>query len=66
MEVTICYRKLCHQFLCADAIRDLNSKLLEAGHRVSELEDTVKTLTEEIENVKMIAAVSENTKEVSF
>ena len=45
-------------------IRELNSKLLESCQRVSALETTVADLEEEIDNVKMIASVSENTKQV--
>nr|CAB3265387.1 rab GTPase-binding effector protein 1 [Phallusia mammillata] len=44
-------------------IRDQNSKLLEASKQISQLESTVTSLREEIENVKMIASVSENTKQ---
>ncbi|XP_076816526.1 rab GTPase-binding effector protein 1-like isoform X1 [Clavelina lepadiformis] len=44
-------------------IREQSTKLHESERQINTLESTISKLQEEIDNIKMIAAVSENTKE---
>jgi len=52
------------QLYFSDTIREQGSKLFEASKQISELEATLSLLRDELENLKMVASVSENTKQV--
>uniref|UniRef100_H2YQ51 Rabaptin coiled-coil domain-containing protein n=1 Tax=Ciona savignyi TaxID=51511 RepID=H2YQ51_CIOSA len=50
-------------FAKESTIQEQNTKLFEAGTHISQLEQELEQLKEESETIKMIASVSENTKQ---